>query len=49
MRLLNRYNVDLMTYAEHGLNMARLPLSKTFDSLFDYRDRFAFHNSFENP
>ena len=51
-RLLNRYDVDLMTYAEHELNMARLPPSKTFNSFFnaeiDLRSTTG-HNSFENP
>ena len=51
-RLLNRYDVDLMTYAEHGLNMARLPPSQTFDSFFDAEIDLRSttgHNSFENP
>ena len=41
-----------MTYAEHGLNMARLPPSQTFDSFFDAEIDLRSttgHNSFENP
>ena len=51
-QLLNRYDIDLMTHAEHGLNMARLPPSKTFDSFFDAEIDLrstTSHNSFENP
>ena len=51
-RLLIRYDVNLMTHAEHSLNMAQLPPSQTFDSFFDteidLRSTMG-HNSFENP
>ena len=41
-----------MTVVEHGLNMGRLPPSKTFDSFFDAEIELrstTSHNTFENP
>ena len=33
--LINKYDVDVMSYLEHGLNMAHFKSSKTFDSFFE--------------
>ena len=35
MALINKYDVDVMSYLEHGLNMPLFKSSKTFDSFFD--------------
>ena len=32
--LINQYDVNVMTYAEHGLNMGQFKPSETFDSFF---------------
>ena len=51
-QLINRYDVDVMTYTEHGLNMARFKPSETFCSFFDSEIELRSvtgHNSFENP
>ena len=34
-QLINKYDIDVMTYAEHGLNMARFKPSETFCSFFN--------------
>ncbi len=33
-QLIKKYDVDVMTYGEHGLNMGRFKPSETFDSFF---------------
>ena len=33
--LINKYDVDVMSYLEHGLNVPFFKSSKTFDSVFD--------------
>ena len=33
--LINKYNINIMSYLEHGLNMAEFKASEIFDSLFD--------------
>ena len=51
-RLINHYDIDLMTFAEHGLNMGQFPPSQTFDSFFQAEIEMKSstgHNSFENP
>ena len=51
-RLINRYDIDVMTFAEHGLNMGQFPPSQTFDSFFQTEIELRSttgHNSFENP
>jgi len=51
-RLINRYDIDLLTFADHGLNMGQFPPSQTFDSFFQTEIELrsaAGHNSFENP
>ena len=51
-RLINRYDVAVMTFAEHGLNMGQCPPSQTFDSFFQTEIELRSttgHNSFENP
>jgi len=51
-RLINIYDVDVMTFAEHGLNMGQFPPSHTFDSFFQTEIELRSttgHNSFKNP
>ena len=33
--LINRYDVDMVSYQEHGLNMAHFKSSETFDTFFE--------------
>ena len=33
--LINRYDVDMILYQEHGLNMAHFKPSETFDTFFE--------------
>jgi len=33
-RLINKYDIDTLTFAEHGLNMGQIPPSQTFESSF---------------
>ncbi len=35
IQLINCYEVNIITYANHGLNMARLKPYETFNSFFD--------------
>ena len=49
--LINRYDVDLLTFTEHGLNMGQFPPSQTFDSFFQTEIELRSttgHNSFKN-
>ena len=51
-RLINRYDSDLLTFTEHGLNMGQFPPSQTFASFFQTEIELRSttgHNSFENP
>jgi len=50
--LINRYDVDMLSYQEHGLNMGFFPSSQTFDSFFEAEVKLRSitgHNTHENP
>ena len=50
--LINKYEVDIQSYVEHGLNMARLKPSETFASFFEAEVELRSvtgHNKNENP
>ena len=50
--LINKYEVDIQSYVEHGLNMAQLKPSKTFDSFFEAEVEMRLvtgHNRNEDP
>jgi len=51
-RLINKYDIDMISFAEHGLNMGRFPPSQTFNSFFQAETELRSvtgHNSTENP
>ena len=51
-QLINKYDVDVQSYVEHGLNMAHFKASQTFDSFFEAEVELRSvtgHNKNEDP
>ncbi len=50
--LINKYDVDMVSYQEHGLNMSYFPASQTFDTFFEAEVQLRSvtgHTVHENP